>query len=127
MAKISGRDTGPEVRVRRKLHAMGYRFRLHVKDLPGKPDIVLPRHRMVVLVHGCFWHRHTGCRLAYTPKSRVAFWRKKFSGNVTRDAKTLSALRRNGWKVKVIWECETRDENILTCRLQKQLATIDHP
>lgn len=107
MARIRSKDTRPEVVVRSILHHLGYRFRLHRKDLPGKPDIVLPKHRKVVLVHGCFWHGHN-CRLASKPKSNVAYWRNKLKANHTRDEKNLRALDALGWKVLVIWECEVR-------------------
>jgi DNA mismatch endonuclease (patch repair protein) len=106
MARIRGRDTIPEKRVRSALHRVGYRFRLHSKRLPGRPDIVLQKHRTVVFVHGCFWHRHRGCRFTYTPKSRTAFWSKKFQGNVDRDRRSTRALRRLGWHVVTVWECE---------------------
>jgi DNA mismatch endonuclease (patch repair protein) len=96
----------PERLVRSALHRVGYRFRLHRKNLPGKPDIVLPKHRTVVFVHGCFWHRHKGCRCAYTPKSRVAFWSAKFESNVERDRRNAREHRRLGWKVVTVWECE---------------------
>lgn len=107
MAGIRGRDTVPELAVRRIAHRMGLRFRLHRKDLPGCPDLVFPKHRLVVFVHGCFWHRHQGCRYAYTPKSRVTFWTEKFAANVARDMRQEAALRTLGWQVLVIWECET--------------------
>ena len=93
--------------VRRALHALGFRFRLHRRDLPGSPDIVLPRHRSVIFVHGCFWHRHAGCRRTTMPKTRAAFWQAKFDANQARDAQVEDALRRAGWWVHVIWECET--------------------
>ena len=110
MAGIRGRDTAPERAVRRVAHRMGLRFRLHRKDLPGCPDLVFPRHCLAVFVHGCFWHRHQGCKYAYTPKSRVAFWTEKFAANVARDQRQDAALRALGWRTHVIWECETRDE-----------------
>lgn len=106
MSRIRGRDTAPEKLVRSVLHRSGYRFRLHSKKLPGRPDIVLPKHRTVVFVHGCFWHRHRGCRFAYTPKSRIAFWMAKFEGNVERDRRNARELRRLGWKFVTVWECE---------------------
>ena len=117
MAGIKGRDTGPERRVRRIAHRMGLRFRLHRKDLPGRPDLVLPKHRLAVFVHGCFWHRHEGCKYAYTPKSRVAFWSEKFAANVARDARQEAALKALRWRVLVIWECETRHETTVEDRL----------
>ena len=110
MAGIRGRDTAPEMAVRRIAHRMGLRFRLHRKNLPGRPDLVLPKHRLAVFVHGCFWHRHEGCRYASTPKSRVAFWTEKFESNVARDARQEAALRALGWRVLIIWQCGTRDE-----------------
>ena len=110
MAKIKGRDTGPELRVRRLAHALGYRFRLHSPRLPGKPDIVFPRLRKIVMVHGCFWHRHEGCRQASTPKSRIDFWQAKFLRNMARDADVFAALEILGWDVMVVWECQTEGE-----------------
>jgi DNA mismatch endonuclease, patch repair protein len=107
MAQIKGRDTGPELRVRRALHAAGFRFRLQRRDLPGRPDLVLPRWRTAIFVHGCFWHRHAGCRNAAVPKSRVAYWRAKFDANTARDARSVGLLVAQGWTVIVIWECET--------------------
>ncbi len=118
MAGIGSKNTKPERIVRSVLHRMGYRFRLHRIDLPGSPDIVLAKHRTVVLVHGCFWHRHAMCKYAYTPKSRVAFWQRKFEQNVIRDHLVQRQLHRLGWHVIVIWECQTRD----TERLGKLLA-----
>ena len=106
MSRIGSRDTTPELLVRSTLHRAGYRFRLHSKQLPGRPDIVLPKYRTVVFVHGCFWHRHSRCRFAYTPKSRVAFWREKFASNVERDRRNARELRSLGWKVVTVWECQ---------------------
>lgn len=117
MARIRGRDTAPELAVRRIAHRMGLRFRLHRKDLPGRPDLVLPKHRLAVFVHGCFWHRHEGCRFASTPKSRIAFWTEKFAANVARDAHQQAALSVLGWRVLVIWQCETGDDAALKYRL----------
>ncbi|MDR0807761.1 MAG: very short patch repair endonuclease [Gemmobacter sp.] len=109
MAKIRGKDTGPELLVRRVAHALGLRFRLHRRDLPGTPDLVFPGRRIALFVHGCFWHRHPGCRRAYAPKSRVEFWQAKFEGNIARDARKQEELTTRGWIVVTIWECETRD------------------
>ncbi|TAJ19843.1 MAG: DNA mismatch endonuclease Vsr [Rugosibacter sp.] len=106
MSGIRGKNTKPELLVRKYLHAQGLRFRLHVKDLPGKPDIVFAKYRSVVFVHGCFWHHHTGCKYATMPSSRVDFWINKFSGNVARDQYQSAALEGLGWRVFVIWECE---------------------
>lgn len=121
MSRIRSRDTKPELRVRSLLHRMGYRFRLHRNDLPGRPDIVLPRYGTVIFVHGCFWHRHARCRYAYTPKSRVEFWTTKFEQNVQRDRRVRRQLRRRGWKVLVVWECELRDEQLISSRLQAEI------
>jgi len=118
MSRIRSKDTRPELIVRSCVHRLGYRFRLHDRDLPGSPDIVLPRLKAIVLVHGCFWHRHAGCRLSYQPKSRVRFWLEKFEANVARDRRAVAALRRAGWRVLIVWECQTRDEQ----RLMKSLA-----
>lgn len=110
MAGIRSRNTAPELAVRRIAHQMGLRFRLHRKDLPGRPDLVFPKHRLVVFVHGCFWHRHRECKYAYTPKSRIEFWAKKFASNIACDGRQEAALKALGWRVLVIWECETKDE-----------------
>lgn len=113
MSRIKGKNTKPEIIVRSLLHKAGYRFRIHRKDLPGKPDIVLPKYNTVIFVHGCYWHRHQGCRYAYTPKSRTEFWNEKFAGTVERDIKHRRQLTDMGWKVEVIWECETDNLNNL--------------
>lgn len=113
MRGIGPRDTGPELVVRRYLHAAGLRFKLHVLDLAGTPDIVLPKYRTVVFVHGCFWHRHRGCRFATNPATNSAFWSAKFSANVSRDTRNARMLRQLGWQVLVIWECQTRFEEAL--------------
>jgi DNA mismatch endonuclease, patch repair protein len=107
MARIRGTNTKPEVFVRSALHRAGFRFRLHGRTLPGRPDIVLAKHRTVVFVHGCFWHRH-GCTLSSEPATRRAFWREKFARNVARDKRTAAALRRAGWRVLTVWECSLR-------------------
>ena len=109
MSRVRCADTKPEIAVRRLLHSLGFRFRLHRRDLPGCPDIVLPRHRKIVFVHGCFWHSHPGCRRASRPKDHREFWDKKLAGNTERDEKSLRALEAAGWKVLIIWECETRN------------------
>lgn len=109
MARIGSKDTQPELRVRRMAHALGFRFRLHRRDLPGTPDLVFPKFRVALFVHGCYWHRHEGCSKAYTPKSRVDFWQEKFAANVERDARAGEKLRAMGWTPVVIWECETTD------------------
>lgn len=124
MSRIRGKDTKPEIIVRSMLHRMGYRFRLHRKDLPGKPDIVLPKYNTVIFVHGCFWHRHKGCKYAYTPKSRVKFWEDKFAGTVKRDKQHLKQLKENDWKVFIVWECETKDMDRLKKIIDKILQEI---
>ena len=108
MAGIKGRDTKPEVLIRKALYAAGFRFRLHRKDLPGSPDIVLPGRRIAVFVHGCFWHAHPGCRYAKIPATRREFWETKLAANVERDRRARDALLSAGWRVLVIWECATR-------------------
>ena len=124
MSRIRSKDTKPEMIVRSLLHRMGYRFRLHVKDLPGKPDIVLPKYKTVIFVHGCFWHRHKGCKYAYNPKSRVEFWQKKFSDNVKRFKTVEKELSKLNWQIIVIWECEIKKslenmEYLLSTSLRK--------
>lgn len=108
MAGIGGRDTKPEILLRRRLHAAGLRFRLHATDLPGRPDIVLPSRRIAIFVHGCFWHRHPGCHWCSTPATRPDFWSTKFDGNLMRDERVQTALREAGWRVGVVWECGLR-------------------
>ncbi|MGI6368943.1 MAG: very short patch repair endonuclease [Anaerolineae bacterium] len=124
MSRIRSRNTGPEKAVRSLLHRMGYRFRLHRRDLPGVPDIVLPKYHAVVLVHGCFWHRHPGCKYAYTPKTRVDFWQAKFAANVRRDAEVQALLSDLGWAVLIVWECELRDRARLSDRLRTFLDSL---
>lgn len=121
MSRVRGRDTKPEMIVRRMLHGMGYRFRLHRRDLPGSPDIVLPSRQIAIFVHGCFWHRHPGCRLASMPRTRTEFWEGKFARNVARDEADVLRLQELGWQVIVIWECETRDPRRLEQRLQDEI------
>jgi DNA mismatch endonuclease (patch repair protein) len=112
MAGIRGRDTLPELRVRSQLHKAGLRFRLHRRDLPGRPDIVLPQWNAVIFVHGCFWHRHSGCPKATMPATNHEFWTRKFQANVQRDARNRIALRKLGWKVYTVWECRTEERQI---------------
>lgn len=108
MSGIRGKNTKPEWQVRRYLHAAGFRYALHRRDLPGRPDLVLPRYRAVVLVHGCFWHGHAGCPYAVVPATRREFWVDKLSANRMRDARAVEQLRQNGWRVAVVWECALR-------------------
>lgn len=121
MSRIRGKDTKPEMVVRSLVHRMGYRFRLHVGDLPGKPDLVLPRHEKVIFVHGCYWHMHR-CRFGRViPKTNTEFWQNKRQGNVDRDRRNLRKLRREGWSVLVLWECWTRDPDRIEAKLTEFL------
>jgi len=124
MGRIRGRDTSPEIAVRSALHRLGYRFRLHAKNLPGKPDIVLPKWKHIILVHGCFWHRHENCKFAYTPKTRNQFWTEKFEGNIARDKVTVQSLKKLGWRVTIIWECETHSMEALAQVLERRLRGV---
>lgn len=109
MSRIGSRNTKPEMVVRKGLHAAGFRYRLHARNLPGSPDIVLPKYRSVILVHGCFWHAHKGCRNFRLPKSNTDFWREKLVRNAERDTRQLKELQDAGWRTLVVWECATRD------------------
>lgn len=117
MARIAGKNTSPEMAARVLLHRMGYRYRLHVRGLPGSPDIAFTRRRKAIFIHGCFWHRHDGCRYANRPKTRTEYWDRKFDRNVARDARNLAALRGEGWAALVVWECETKAPERLGSRL----------
>lgn len=123
MSKVRSADTGLEMVVRRLVHGMGYRYRLHRKDLPGKPDLVFPSRKKVIFIHGCFWHRHDdpGCRLARLPKTRLDFWLPKLSANKERDARTIERLAALGWGVMTIWECEVRETEALQRRISEFL------
>jgi DNA mismatch endonuclease, patch repair protein len=122
MAKVRGADTRPEMAVRKLAHRLGYRFRLHVRGLPGTPDLVFPGKRKVIFVHGCFWHRHEGCRKTTTPKTRSEFWNTKFDRNVERDKAVVEALEAAGWNVLIVWECETRGQASLEAKLRSFLG-----
>ena len=122
MRKVRSRDTGPEMIVRRLLHRRGYRFRLHAGDLPGRPDIVFRGRRKAIFVHGCFWHRHEGCKRTTTPKIRREFWTDKFASNRKRDTAAVSSLEQKGWEVVIVWECETKDAHRLEHRLVSLLG-----
>jgi DNA mismatch endonuclease (patch repair protein) len=122
MRAVRSRNTLPEIRVRQIAHRLGYRFRLHRRELPGKPDIVFPRRRKAIFVHGCFWHQHKGCRRASVPQSNRRFWRTKLARNSARDGEQVVALSRCGWRALVVWECETKDEKRLTARLRRFLS-----
>ena len=125
MAQVKGRDTNPEKAVRSLLHRMGYRFRLQKKDLPGKPDIVLPKYHTAVFVHGCFWHRHSGCKRASRPATNIAYWDQKFARNVTRDAQNEVALENLGWHVLVVWECELKGLDALRVRFHEYFTALN--
>lgn len=120
MARVRASNTTPELRVRRALHRRGFRFRLHVRTLPGNPDIVLPRFSVIIFVHGCFWHSHRCAAGKAAPKSRLDYWLPKLEGNKRRDRKAVRALRRRGWTVITIWECQTKDDR----RLQRSIAAV---
>lgn len=118
MSKIKSRDTSPEKTVRSVIHRLGYRFVLHKKNLPGKPDIVLPRHGKIIMVNGCFWHLHAKCRDGTVPKTNTAFWKEKLERNKRRDRDIQRKLRKLGWKILVVWECETNKIERLTHKLR---------
>lgn len=124
MGRVKGSDTRPEVLVRSLVHQMGFRFRLHRRELPGCPDLVLKKHSKVIFVHGCFWHGHKGCRRSARPSSNMEFWDRKLSGNMERDQRNQEALMRDGWKVLVVWECETKDHEKLKEILRKFLLEL---
>src|ERR1700739_103098 len=126
MSRVRGKNTVPEVVVRSFLHGRGFRFRLHDASLPGKPDIVLPRHRTVIFVHGCFWHGHRGCTRAKLPNTRPEFWSNKISLNKKRDESALKSIRRVGWNVIIIWECQTHTETALEHGLRRLLTEREH-
>lgn len=125
MAQIKGKDTKPEVLVRSMLHRAGYRFRKNVKSLPGKPDIVLPKYRTVIFVHGCFWHRHKGCKYATTPGTNVEFWQKKFERNISNDQKHARELRRLGWNIITVWDCQLKKPERVLHKMERALTDTD--
>ena len=122
MSRIRSKDTNPERIVRSMLHRAGYRFRIHVGDLPGKPDIVLPKYGAIIMVHGCFWHRHKGCKDAAEPKTRRKFWKEKFERNVANDQRNIRKLRRLGWRVMVVWQCQLKNPEKVFVRLERFLT-----
>ena len=122
MRRIKGTDTQPELIVRRMLHRAGFRYRLHVKTLPGKPDLVLPRYKTVIFVHGCFWHGHTACKGGHRPKSNTGYWNQKIERNVQRGAIHIQELRNSGWKCIIVWECEIKNKANLEQRLVAELT-----
>jgi len=119
MSRVRGKNTSPELRVRKAARSLGLKFRLHPKNLPGKPDLVFPERKFALFVHGCYWHRHLGCPKATAPSS--AFWRLKFKTNVTRDARVAKELRKLGWRVGVVWECESKDEVRLSKKIDRMI------
>lgn len=121
MARVKGRDTKPELLVRSIVHSLGYRFRIYRRDLPGNPDITLPKHRKIIFVHGCFWHGHKRCTRAARPTTNIAFWRKKLDLNIERDKRNIRQLRKDGWRVFVVWQCQTRKPETLKRTLYKFL------
>jgi DNA mismatch endonuclease Vsr len=129
MARIRGKDTKPEMVVRRTLHRLGYRYRLHRRDLPGRPDIIFPARKVVLFVHGCFWHAHANCKVANLPKSRREYWIAKFARNKDRDERNANLLAQAGWRVMTVWECETKDlpglERLLDCKLRATGAVAE--
>jgi DNA mismatch endonuclease (patch repair protein) len=125
MSMIKSKNTKPEMLVRSVCHELGLRYRLHRKDLPGKPDLVFPKHRLCMFVHGCFWHRHPDCRFAYTPKSRLDFWLPKLAKNAERDLNAQHALLAEGWNVVIIWECHTKNREFLRNEIQKTFGLSD--
>jgi DNA mismatch endonuclease (patch repair protein) len=125
MSRIKGKDTKPEMLVRKFLHANGFRYRLHDKKLPGKPDIVLPKYKTVIFVHGCFWHGHEGCRYASVPKTRTEWWVEKIGRNKENDAKAISILKKRGWQVLIVWSCDLKSPN--TGKTLDQLSRMVRP
>jgi len=125
MRRIKAQDTGPEMRVRKLVHGLGYRFRLHRADLPGKPDLVFPSRKKAIFVHGCYWHRHDdpACKLARLPKSRLEFWLPKLEANATRDKRVEAELTTAGWEYLVLWECQLNDRTSLEARIRSFLAS----
>jgi len=122
MSRIRSKNTKPEIRLRSLLHKAGYRFRLHARKLPGTPDIVLPKYRTVIFVHGCFWHRHIDCANSTMPKTRIEFWESKFKTTVERDQDKIEKLRLAGWRIIIVWECELdKDDGPLIRRISEEL------
>jgi DNA mismatch endonuclease (patch repair protein) len=123
MSAVHSKNTKPEMAIRKAVHSLGYRYRLHYADLPGKPDLVFPSRGKVIFVHGCFWHRHSKCRYATIPKTRTEFWQDKFCNNVTRDRRTRRKLKQLGWEVLTVWQCELKKPEKLLERLNDFLAS----
>lgn len=129
MSTVKGRDTRPEKAVRKIAHALGFRFRLHRRDLPGTPDLVFPNRKAVIFVHGCFWHQHPECRRATTPATRPEFWQSKLARNVARDQEAIASLNEHGWRVLIIWQCETRSPVFIQNAIEQFLGRqpMTHP
>lgn len=127
MRRVRGKDTKPEMLLRKALHSAGVRFRLHDRRLPGRPDLVLPGRRLAIFVHGCFWHRHEGCPRTTTPKANNAYWTQKFAENIERDERKTNQLRQAGWNVRIVWECEILDEATLNAIVREIAATPKAP
>ena len=125
MSRVGSQNTQPELAVRKAAFALGLRFRLHRRDLPGTPDLVFPKYKVVILVHGCFWHQHQGCKRATIPKSHTEFWEKKLYRNIERDRETVDKLKVKGWQVEIIWECETQTASIVHQRLSNIFTLND--
>ena len=124
MSRIRWKDTKPEIRVRKFLHSKGFRFRLHASKLAGKPDIILPKYKTVIFVHGCYWHHHEGCKFATIPSTNTGFWKNKILANQRRDVKNATLLKKDAWKVLTIWECETKSEQELTHLAERIYASV---
>lgn len=126
MSQIKGKDTKPEMLVRKFLHAHGFRYRLHVKDLPGKPDIVLPKYKTVIFIHGCFWHGHLNCKYAAIPKTRTEWWQNKINGNISNDKKAVKDLKERGWRCIIVWSCYLKPNKINRALyiLKKKIVSI---
>jgi DNA mismatch endonuclease (patch repair protein) len=122
MSRIRGKNTKPALAVRKAAHGLGFRYRIHARELPGCPDLLFSRRKIAMFVHGCFWHRHENCRYSYAPKSNIEFWEKKFQNNVARDARVRGELEGMGWKVAVVWECETADSIFLADKVKGLLS-----
>jgi len=124
MAAVKHKDTQPELIVRSIAHRLGYRFRIHRRDLPGRPDLAFPRYRLALFVHGCFWHRHEGCKRTTTPKTNHDFWQVKFAANIARDARKTHELESQGWRVCIIWECQTSDPQLIKSILIEEMPRL---
>lgn len=122
MSRVRGKDTKPEILVRRLVHGMGFRYRLHAKELPSRPDIVFRRRKKAIFVHGCFWHRHPGCKMTRMPKTRLEFWKPKLEGNRKRDLRNQKTLEDMGWKYMVVWECQIQNTTALALRVKSFLS-----